>query len=66
MTDAKTATIGDVAAAVEATNALIRTPGTTQEQLQAAAETEQETVRAYLDSAHSAAQAEAQAAAEAG
>lgn len=66
MTDVKTATIGDVAAAVKATNELIKTPGTTQEQLKAAAEAEQETVSAYLEAEHGAAQEEAQAAAEAG
>jgi hypothetical protein len=59
-------TIKDLIAAVQATNAVITDPSGTQDQLGAAAETEHETVTAYLDEAHQAAQAERQAQAEAG
>ena len=58
--------IGDLVAAVQATNAVIKDPSATQKDLERAAEAEHETVAAYLEESHSGAQAEAQAQAEAG
>ena len=53
--------IGDLVAAVRATNAVITDPSATQKDLEAAAEAEHETVSAYLEESHAGAQLEAQA-----
>jgi hypothetical protein len=54
-------TIGDLAAAVEATNAVIKDPSATQKDLERAAAAENEVVSAYLQESHAGAQTEAQA-----
>ena len=55
------ATIGDLVAAVEAVNAVIKDPDATQKDLERAAEAENETVWAYLEESRASTQIEAQA-----
>lgn len=54
-------TIGDLIAAVQATNAVIKDPSATQKDLEAAGQAESEVVSAYLEESHVGAQMEAQA-----